>query len=298
MLCGMTADRPALFGVGAEGLVELPSPAGAATVHDALAVLPAGAYSTVRTFLGTRFLGLEWHLARLESSIRLMGHADPPDRALLLRVLDDVATRVSRRWTEEDSVIRFDVPAQPARVGATTGTVFLAAAPLVPVPETLRRDGVAVETTDRVRRHQPLVKSSEFVRKRGRLPAASSDCYERILLDGEDRLLEGTSSSFYAIAGDEILTTRDGVLEGVTRRILLERARALGIPVRHERLPRVAVPNIDGAFLSSSSRGVVPIVRIDGIPVGDGKPHALVTRLSGDYDAWAASHARPALELL
>ena len=87
-----------LFGIGSDGEpAELPVPAEAATVHDALAGLPAGVYSTIRTFGGNRFLGLGAHVDRLESSMRGIGIADPLDREALLTVLDGLGQPIFER---------------------------------------------------------------------------------------------------------------------------------------------------------------------------------------------------------
>ena len=289
-----------LFGIGSDGEpAELPVPAEAATVHDALAGLPAGVYSTIRTFGGNRFLGLGAHVDRLESSMRGIGIADPLDREALLTVLDGVATRASAASGGGDSVIRFDALSECVPMGKGEGRLLLAAGPLLGVPEAAKRHGVRVETTAQLHRDDPLVKTTAFVAERGAVPVVASDSYERILLDEHDRLLEGTSSTFFAITTDgELATAADGVLEGVTRRILLERAAELGVPVRFERWPRADLGDLAGAFLCSSSRGVVPIVAIDGEPVADGSVHPLTRKLSDDYDAWSVASAESALDVL
>jgi branched-subunit amino acid aminotransferase/4-amino-4-deoxychorismate lyase len=85
------------------------------------------------------------------------------------------------------------------------------------------------------------------------------------------------------------------VLEGITRRIVLSLATELAIPVRLEAPLLADVPRLDEAFLSSASRGVLPVVVIDGQPVGSGRPGALAGRLIAAYRAYVARSIAPAI---
>jgi branched-chain amino acid aminotransferase len=76
------------------------------------------------------------------------------------------------------------------------------------------------------------------------------------------------------------------VLEGITRRTVIEIAAALGIPVELRALPAVELRAADEAFLSSSGGGVLPVTRMDGQPVGTGQVGTLTHRLLETYWAW------------
>ena len=84
--------------------------------------------------------------------------------------------------------------------------------------------------------------------------------------------------------GATLVTARTGILLGVTRRAVLRLARGEGMSIRY-RAPRVD-ENFAEAFLTSSSRGVVPIISIDGIGVGEGRVGAWTKRLSLAYQAY------------
>ena len=81
-----------------------------------------------------------------------------------------------------------------------------------------------------------------------------------------------------------MITARTGILLGVTRRVVLRLARGEGMGIIY-RAPRMD-ENFAEAFLTSSSRGIVPIVSIDGIGVGEGTVGAWTKRLSLAYQAY------------
>ena len=120
---------------------------------------------------------------------------------------------------------------------------------------------------------------------------AHSEFFEALLVRNEF-ILEGMSSNFFYVKGDGILgTAQKNILLGVTRRTVLRVARGSGIDIAYRALKREQVPALDEAFLTSSSRGIVPIVQIDDLPVGEGRPGSVTNRLSRLYNHYVVSHA-------
>jgi branched-subunit amino acid aminotransferase/4-amino-4-deoxychorismate lyase len=119
-----------------------------------------------------------------------------------------------------------------------------------------------------VRRQNPRSKDTRFI-------AAAQAAYRRLpagveegLLVGEDgALLEGLSSNFFAVVRGALRTEEERALIGVTRSLVLEVAEGL-MPVERRAVRRDELAQIDEAFITSVSREVLPVVRIDGRPVG------------------------------
>ena len=107
-----------------------------------------------------------------------------------------------------------------------------------------------------------------------------------LLTDAQGNVVEGPGFNVFAVHGGKLVTPREGVLEGITRRTVIEMAQALGIPVELRALPAHELRSADESFLSSSGGGVLPVTRVDGVPVGDGAPGALTRRLVETYWAW------------
>jgi len=107
-----------------------------------------------------------------------------------------------------------------------------------------------------------------------------------LLTDAAGNVVEGPGFNVFAVRGGRLVTPKDGVLEGITRRTAIEIAGSLGIPVELRALPAAELRSADEAFLSSSGGGVLPVTRVDGQPVGDGKVGSLTHRLLETYWAW------------
>jgi branched-chain amino acid aminotransferase len=167
--------------------------------------------------------------------------------------------------------------------------------PANPPPPEAYRDGVEVAIVGRTRYApgvptstiDPQVKSGNYLgsvmavaeaRKRG--------AYEAILCDNVGRITEGSSSNFFIVAGRRVSTPplSVGLLEGITRRKVMQILAREHIGIAEQPLWPVDLIHAEEAFLTSSVRGVVPIVRVDGQPIGDGKPGPITRRIMAGYD--------------
>src|SRR5262245_36560983 len=244
-----------LFAVEPSGPKALPVPDGAATFHDVLDGLPLGVYSALRTFHHERFLWLDAHLDRTDRSMELLGWSFRLDRPALRRALHAAV----RAYPLADSRVRFDVLAEPADRLDTSSRVLVILSPYKPIPEAFLREGVRVEIAPSLRRDHPLIKTADFVVRRRPYPLERQDAYEHLLVDAEGGILECSSANFHGIRGGALWTGGGGALEGITEKVLLRVAAELGVPIRRERVRLAEVEKLDEAFLTSSTRGLVPI---------------------------------------
>jgi branched-chain amino acid aminotransferase len=111
-----------------------------------------------------------------------------------------------------------------------------------------------------------------------------------VLTDPAGHVVEGPGFNVFAVSGGTLVTPSEGVLEGVTRRTVIEMAQALGLPLALRHLPAAEVRGAQEVFLSTSGGGVLPVTRIDGAPVGAGEVGPVTRQLVETYWAW---HADP-----
>jgi branched-chain amino acid aminotransferase len=124
--------------------------------------------------------------------------------------------------------------------------------------------------TLQVRRQNPHSKDTRFIAAAQAAYATLPAGVEEGLLVGEDgAVLEGLSSNFFAVVGGALRTEEERALIGVTRSLVLEVAEGL-MPVDRRSVRHDELPRLDEAFITSVSREVLPVVRIDGRLVGDG----------------------------
>ena len=100
-----------------------------------------------------------------------------------------------------------------------------------------------------------------------------------------------TSNVFYVKDG-KLGTARKDILLGVTRRTVLHVARGNGLDILYRAVKREQVPALDETFITSSSRGIVPVIQIDDVPVGEGVPGSITKKLMKDYDEYVMRVAK------
>jgi branched-chain amino acid aminotransferase len=116
-----------------------------------------------------------------------------------------------------------------------------------------------------------------------------------VLVDAGGNLVEGPGFNVFVRHGNTVITPERGVLQGVTRSTVLELlARETDLKVEPGPLPAAVAKAADEAFITSTAGGVMPVTRISGTPVGDGRPGALTDRLNRAY--WAL-HDDPELNI-
>lgn len=259
-----------------------PAPYGGDSLRELAAKEPPGVYTMTRTYHDLQVVLFDAHLDRLEESAHLEGmqlKIDRPQiRAALRQMVDEADYGLCR--------LRITIPAdRPNRP-------IVAIEPLQIMPPEVKAEGVVTATVGLARRN-PRAKTNAWELERRRAQASlPSECYEGLLVDESGRVLEGFSSNFYTIHDSTLQTAEEGILMGISRRILLD-VLPLQLELVERPVKRTELASIDEAFLTSSSRGVVPIVRVDATVIGDGRPGKTTRRLGQRYDQWVETHLEP-----
>ncbi|MDX1662784.1 MAG: aminotransferase class IV [Candidatus Promineifilaceae bacterium] len=287
----MADDAVQLFGVGEEGPIRLRLPQPPSSLHSLPPELPVDVYTVFRTFDGSKFLGLAAHLDRLDQSLALLGRDYRVDRGRLRLALHQACSG----YRSGNRRVRIDVLRHPVEALGIPGRLLLTLAPFKPPPERCYEEGVRLRVAPRLQRARPRAKTADFIDARQAYPVSDHDAYEWLLLDDEHRILEGTSSNFYAVRDGTLWTAGEHVLEGITRAIVLQLAPEIGIPLRLEAVPLSGLPHFQEAFLSSSSRGLMAVVQIEEQVVGDGEPGLVTRQLMSAYERFVAHAVQPAL---
>jgi branched-chain amino acid aminotransferase len=249
--------------------------------HDSLAAasaaLPDGAYTTLRTYGGRRVVRLDRHLARLEESVALQGRPATVDQP-------------AARTAVSGALDATGFPESRLRLTFAPPRLFVAAEAFRPLPPSLYRRGVACVTLP-LRRENPRAKDTRFIAAAhdayARLPAGTE---EGLLVADDGSLLEGLSSNFFGVVEGVLRTEQERVLLGVTRSLVLEVAAAV-LPLEPRAVRRGELERLDEAFLTSVSREVLPVVRIDGRPVGGGRVGARTRRVMDGFASLVAREA-------
>src|SRR4051794_21105875 len=251
-------------------------------------------YETIGTIHGRLFAARD-HLDRLERSARRIGMRVPPRAEIETAIAETVAaagnaeTRVRVMLTRGVGKLDLD----PASCDDCRLVVI--AFPLgAPTPEMFEK-GVAVAivsvTRNSPRAIDPAVKSGNYLNNVLALGEARrvSGAYEAILCADDGSVAEGSTSNVFAVVGGVVWTPPPdvGILDGITRGKVMQLASGAGVAVVERRIQPDELRGADEAFLTSATRGVLPITTIDGRPVGGGVPGPVTRRLMALYDGLA-----------
>ena len=238
--------------------------------------LPDGYYSTFRTYAGCRrVLGLKAHLRRLYDNV-----TSPDVTASFLR---HQLKSLLEHFLPDEARLRVIMTKQ--------GQVYIMAEPLILLSAEVYENGVRVETTH-IHRDSPHLKSTAFIGESNeeRKHIAQTGIFEALLVKN-GKILEGMTSNFFYIRENILYTAQRDVLLGVTRRTIIHLARGRGVEVKYQPLKLDQLSEVDEAFITSSSRGVVPVVKIDEATIGQGRPGQTTRMLMRAYDECVLKHA-------
>ncbi|HXQ34564.1 MAG TPA: aminotransferase class IV, partial [Anaerolineales bacterium] len=155
------------------------------------------------------------------------------------------------------------------------------------------------ETTN-IQRNTPRLKSTAFISasESERQHIAQEGIFEALLVKN-GRILEGMTSNFFYMMNapdssaqcEDLLTAQSDVLFGVTRKTVIHLARGRGLDVKYRSLKLDQLSDVNEAFITSSSRGVVPVIQIDDVMVGQGRPGRITRMLMSAYDEYVLENA-------
>jgi len=233
-------------------------------------------YETMRTYGRKPFL-FGRHCARLERSARSVMMELPWDRTRLLR---EVRRTIDATGDNTEQRIRITVTRgagdlSPDPDSCTPG-VLVFATPFTEPPAAIYDNGVSVIVSSFYRSRQlGDAKTGNLLRSVLALKEAkNAGAFEAITLTDDGMISDGITCNLWFVQGDRVLTpsTESGILEGITRGVVLDLARREGLIVKELVLGTQEIERSDEIFLTSSTREIVPIVRVSGKAVAGGRP--------------------------
>jgi branched-chain amino acid aminotransferase len=246
-------------------------------------------YDVAHVWRGS-FFRLEDHLDRFERGMEKL-HMRPPYGRLEIREILIECVRLSGlRDAYAEVICTRGVPPPGSRDPRECGNrLYAFVVPFVWIADPEKQERGLDATISRVQRIapeavDPTVKNYHWLD----LVAGLYEAYDRggetvILTDREDNVVEGPGFNVFAVRDGGIFTPSRGVLEGVTRRTVVELASGLGVPLEAREVPAGEVREADEVFFTSTAGGIMPVTKVDGRPVGDGAPGPLTLRLRDAY---------------
>jgi len=245
-----------------------------------------GVFEGIRLYQGNVFR-LEEHLERLEYSAKAILLNLPLDRA----GLRDAVCETCRVNGLKDAYIRLVVTRGVGDLGLApwvcpTPTIFIIASKITLYPKEYYENGLAIVTVPTRRigpaALPPTIKSLNYLNNiLGKIEARQFGALEAIMLNDQGYVAECTADNVFIVHKGEVLTpaASHGALRGITRGTIIDIAQDLKLPFRETTMTRYDIWCADECFLTGSGAEVIPVVKLDGRQIGDGKPGPVTRRI-------------------
>jgi branched-chain amino acid aminotransferase len=250
-----------------------------------------GVYETLRTYNRVPFL-FDRHARRLRASAGFLQLPVPfsddelaswiGDTMAAAGSLDEAYIRVL--LTRGVGELSYDVQSTPVP------SLIIIVKPLDEPPARVLSDGIKVALVPILRNHpgsvNPIIKSNNLLNNAMAMQEANRrGADEGLMCNYRGELSECSQANFFLVRGGAALTPRNeaGLLEGLTRNFLFEVGEEIGVDVRYETLLPADLLAADEAFITSTTRELSPVTRIDDRPVGTGKPGPITGKLHEAY---------------
>ncbi len=245
-----------------------------------------GVYEVIPAYGGHPFR-LREHLQRLDRSLRAI-RMEPP---LEHRQWEEIFQRLLAQGGDTDQQLYLQVTrgsydkrlhAIPAEVHPT---LFVMASPLTPRDPELVERGMSVITLEDLRWQRCDIKAITLLANILAQQEAREAGAQEAILVRDGLATEGTASNFFLVKEGLILTPPKSahLLPGITRDLVLELAREAGLPCREREIPVEELAEADELWVTSSTKEVMPVTRLDGRPVGKGRPGPMWQEMDALY---------------
>lgn len=241
---------------------------------------------------GGRFFRLNDHLDRFLRGAAKLRLTTPHDRAGLIEILMECVRRTGLKNAYVEMIVTRGVPTPGSRDPRTATNRFIAfAIPFIWVANEEQRTrglDLAVSNIQRISPASvdPTIKNYHWLDLTMALIQALETGRETVILvDQHGDICEGPGFNLFTVNGNVLTTPGRGVLEGITRKTVLELAPELGLTAKQAPINRTDLETAAEVFITSTAGGVMPIAKVDGAPVGSGKPGPVYQKMHDLY--WA-----------
>jgi branched-chain amino acid aminotransferase len=249
-----------------------------------------GVFEGIRAY-GGRVFRLREHIERLYESAKMI----MLDIGISSQEMFEVVLETLRRNNLSEGYVRLVVTRGKGDLGldprkCPRSTVICIAAQITLYPEELYEKGLDIVTASTQRNAvnavNAKVKSLNYLNSvLAKIEANLAGVSEALMLNSDGYVCECTGDNVFIVKRGRVLTppTYLGLLEGVTRNAVLELAAKLGYPVSETAFTRHDVYTADESFLTGTAAELVPVVRVDGRTIGDGKPGPVTRAVLAEF---------------
>lgn len=228
-----------------------------------------GVFDFLRTYNAVPFKLTE-HVQRLQNSAKLIGLSLPWSTAEIEEITQNTLTHNH-------------LPEANIRIVVTGGasadfitplgqpSLMVIVTPVSKYPQEYYEQGIKVITVP-IERFIPKAKSLNYISAIGALQQAKqTNAVEALYMNSQGDVLEGTTTNFFVFRGSQLITPKEGILNGITRDVILKLAKDR-FEIVEQSIGYSQLNHCDEAFITSSTKEIMPVVQIDELYISQGKP--------------------------
>lgn len=250
-----------------------------------------GLFEVIRCIEG-KFLLFSNHIERMQKSSTFLEMEFPYSSNHLLEAARELVKRNKIKNGELYlEITRGEAPRYHTFPEGTKPNFFMTLNPLRDMPGNCWSKGIKVITYPDIRWKLCNIKSINLLPNvLAKQKAKQNDSYEVLMTEEDEKgtyITEGASSSYFCVKNSTLITpVLDNILPGVTRFEIIDIAKRCGIETKEIRLYLGEFLNMDEVFLTSTVSKVMPVVAIDDVTIGDGKPGRVTKKLQSEYEEY------------
>ncbi|MBN1588659.1 MAG: branched-chain-amino-acid transaminase [Pirellulales bacterium] len=245
-----------------------------------------GVFEGIRSY-GGRVFRLAEHIDRLWDSAKAIWLEIPCSKEEMTLAVEETLAANGLR----DGYIRLIVTRGEGTLGldpnrCANPQIIIIADRIALYPDEFYENGLEIVTVSTLRNHpaalNPRIKSLNYLNNiLAKIEGLQAGCIEALMLNHKGEVSECTGDNLFLVRGGRLLTPPNeaGILEGITRDVVIDLAEQSGIDVREVPLTKHDVYIADECFLTGTAAEVVPVVKVDSRPIGDGRPGPITRNL-------------------
>lgn len=267
------------------------------SVYDHGLLYGDGVFEGIRSY-GGKVFRLKEHLDRLWDSAKAIWLTIPMTKEEMARAIEETL----RINGIEDGYIRVVVTRGVGTLGldpnrCSNPQVIIITDHISLYPKELYEKGLEIVTVSTVRNHpaalSPRIKSLNYLNNiLAKIEGLQAGCIEALMLNHKGEVAECTGDNIFLVRRGELFTPprEAGILEGITRAAVIELAQEAGLKVHEVPLTKHDVYIADECFLTGTAAEIVPVVKVDSRPIGDGKPGPITRDLMERFHRLTRDH--------
>jgi branched-chain amino acid aminotransferase len=247
-----------------------------------------GAFDLMCTQNGKVFL-LDEHWERFEGSVRELGIKIPISKNKFREITKKLIEVNKLKKANVRAVITGGISEDTFCCQPGKETFFILVTEFITLPKKYFEKGASAITLEH-RRDFPRAKLTNYVAAMKKQKHKEKNDALEIIYTNQGCATEASTSNFFIVKNGKLITTKEGILHGITRKVVIELAKKMKLSVAERKIKKQELYSADEIFLSATNKDIVPVVKVDGKKIGNGRPGKITKQVMKAFADFAKKY--------